>query len=122
MSRPPAASSRPVEIFRKKDRTGFKCAPSLRVYRKVGEGPRFHIVNNTPFTACVDFGKTGVVLDAATRAPIREPILIPAKGSSGGLLVDDEPRPAGRYPYTVQLVETGLDAEGGSRPDIEIRK
>jgi hypothetical protein len=121
LSRPPAASSRPVEIFRKKDRTGFRCAPSLRVYRKVGEGPRFHIVNRTPFTARVDFGKKPVVLDAATREPIREPILIPAAGSSVGLSVDDT-LPPGRYPYTVLLVEAGIEAEGGSRPDIEIRK
>lgn len=121
MSRPPSARSRPVDIIRRKDRTGFKCAPSLRVYAAVGEGPRFHLVNHTPFTARVDFGKKRVVLDAATREPIREAILIAAGGSSDGLIVD-ETLSAGRYPYTVLLVEAGLEAEGGSRPDIEIRK
>jgi len=117
----PLSKPRPVEIFRKPDRTGFRVAPSLRVYKKVGEGPDFQLVNRTHHTARVDFAHDKLVFDVLGGRWLSEAFDLPAGATSGPLRVNDR-LPARRYKYTVLLVEPGLEAEGGSRPDIEIRK
>lgn len=104
-----------------KHRFGFRVRPgSLRVDPPFGDTPDFTLSNRSTLTAVVHF-PAGLVLDAATHLPVTEVILPDreTKSNDRDLLISME-HDAGAVEYEVQIQEAGIEAEGGSRPEIEI--
>lgn len=108
---------RSVDIKKKADNMGYSCQ-NLRTDRAAGEGPLFQFNNKTKFHVTIDFLKQNLVLDEATGQVLPGLSLDPQKPSKR-LLVNTE-LGHGTYQYMVVIEEADVEAEGGSRPGIEI--
>lgn len=111
-----AIRPRLVEIKKKSDGMGYSCR-NLRVEAEAGEGPVFMFWNNTELTVVVDFVRHRLVFNRKGD-PVRTINLRPGQ-ASGPLRVNTTLRP-GTYEYQVFMREARIEAEGGSRPGIEI--
>ena len=80
-------------------------------------GPVFLFWNNTRLTVRVDFLRGRLVFNRRGN-PVQTLNLRPGT-YSGWLLVNTTLKP-GIYEYQVSLLEADIEAEGGSRPGIEI--
>lgn len=112
-----ATKPRSVDIKKKDDNMAYGCQ-NLRVDSAAGEGPLFWFNNKTKLTVEIDFLKQNLVRDAATNQLLPGLSLGPER-SSPPLLVNVD-LGHGTYMYRVYLVEADIEAEGGSRPGIEI--
>lgn len=111
-----AIKPRLVEVKKKSDGMGYSCR-NLRVEAQAGEGPVFMFWNNTDLTVVVDFLRDRLVFNRKGN-PVRTVNLRPGQ-ASGPLRVNTTLRP-GTYEYQVFMREAFIEAEGGSRPGIEI--
>lgn len=110
------ATGRRVTIGR--HRFGFRVKPgSLRVDPLFGETPNFTLSNRSTLTAVVHF-PAGLVQDFTTREWVTEMVL--PNLNDRDLLINAEYEPAGAVEYEVHIQEAGIEAEGSSRPEIEI--
>ena len=110
------AKPRSVDIKMKSDRMGYACQ-YLRVEAAAGEGPAFSFRNKTRLQVQVNFLRDDLVYDENNH-------LIPGLAVGPGqtsppLLVNTKLGP-GIYEYEVLLPAAEIEAEGGSRPGIEI--
>jgi len=112
-----ASKPRSVDIKKKADNFGYSCQ-NLRVDREAGEEPSFEFKNKTKFNVEINFLDQNLVVDPATGKVLPAVQLGPNR-TSQPLLVNLE-LASGTYLYRVYLVEPDIEAEGGSRPGIEI--
>jgi hypothetical protein len=105
-------TARPVVIFRKQ--FGFRVR-YLRVSPTYGEGPLFKFVNRTEQTVEIELPDDLARAEGGKTISCLE---LPPGGSSETLTVNTALR--GIFEYKVTMKETGIEAEGGSRPEIEI--
>jgi len=110
----PAEFVRPVVIHRQ--RFGFRVR-SLLYSRRFGDSPRFQFVNETGLTVRIDLLRTDLVRPETgdeTRT-----FEVGPWGTSVVLVINPD-LPPGKYEYIVEMGGIGIEAEGGSRPEIEV--
>ena len=112
-----ATKPRSIDIKKKADNMAYGCQ-NLRVDKAAGEGASFQFNNKTRLHVQIDFLEQNLVLDPATHEVVPNLTLDPGQ-SSDPLLVNVD-LGHGTYMYRVYLVEAQIEAEGGSRPGIEI--
>jgi hypothetical protein len=116
---------RPVTVALGKGKVDFRVRPGLlRVAAVYGEGPFFRLVNHTGFPITAEFPE-GLVLGA--RGERRDSVSLDLDGTED-LQVNPDYGPSTpsvtlEYDVHVHVNQSlKLDAVGGSRPEIEIRR
>lgn len=117
------AAPRPITIALKQFRFVVRPQP-FRVSETYGEAPAFELENTTPFDLDIDFLLADLVKDANNK-PVQQ--LKVKKGTTAKGYVVNTALAYGSYPYKVAIdlgvaLEAPLEAEGGSRPEVEIRR
>jgi hypothetical protein len=112
-----ATVPRPVDIKKKADNMGYSCQ-NLRVYEAAGEGSLFVFRNKTGLRVHIDFLRQDLVQEPGSGKTV--PFLDLDPGQTSDPLRANRQLPSATYEYQVLMVQAEIEAEGGSRPGIEI--